>query len=89
MSKIKLCRLCAGNRKVQGMGFMMQTCPECKGKGTVAADHYVCDLCQCEIKLGAEAKVEEVKKTRAKKISKNITSDDNMSLNAHDDVAAY
>lgn len=89
MSKVKLCRLCAGQRKVQGMGFMMQKCPECEGKGVVKNDHYVCDICSKEITLDAAKKVVEEKKTRAKKISKDIVSTDDMSLIAHDDAASF
>ena len=89
MSKVRLCRLCAGQRKVPGMGFMSTKCPECDGKGTVASDHYVCDLCQKEITLVACEKVVEEKKKRARKVSRDVVSVDDLSLIVHDDVASY
>lgn len=89
MSKLVVCRLCKGQRNVPGMGFMTMKCPECDGKGFVKNDHYVCSICSKEITLGAAAKVLEEKKTRTKRISKDIIGTDDMSLNVHDDVVSY
>ena len=96
MSKLVVCRLCAGQRKIPGMGFMSMNCPECDGKGYVKNDHYVCDLCQKEITLAAAAKVVEAqavavetKRPRARKVSRDVISIDDMSLSTHDDAALY
>ena len=94
MSKLLMCRLCAGQRKVPGMGFMSMKCPECDGKGYVSNTHYICDICDKEITLGAakivlDEKKEAVKKLRAKRVSKSILSTDDMSLATHDDVSSF
>lgn len=90
MSKLVVCRLCKGQRNVPGMGFMTMKCPECDGKGFVKNDHYVCSICSKEITLdAAKVVIEEVKKTRARKISKDVISADDMSLIAHDDTSSY
>jgi len=90
MSKLVVCRLCGGQRNVPGMGFMTMKCPECEGKGYVKNDHYVCSICSKEITLdAAKTVIEEAKKPRVRKISRDVTSTDDMSLVAHDDVASY
>ena len=83
MSKLVVCRLCKGQRNVPGMGFMTMKCPECDGKGFVKNDHYVCSICSKEITLDAAKQVVEEKKTRAKRISKDIIGTDDMSLETH------
>ena len=94
MSKRLLCRLCAGQRKVPGMGFMSAKCPECDGKGYVQNTHYICEMCDKEITLGAakivlDEKKEEEKKPRARKSLKNVVSTDDMSLNVCEDTASF
>lgn len=84
-----MCKLCAGQGKIPAMGFMTKKCVECAGTGYVKNDFYVCDMCSKEITLDAAKRVVEEKKTKAKRISKDITSEDDMSLNAHDDSSAY
>lgn len=89
MSKLVVCRLCNGQRKIPGMGFMEKKCPECDGKGYVKNDYYVCSICSKEITLDAAKQVVEEKKTRSRKIAKYIISTDDMSLLAHDDTASF
>lgn len=70
MSKLVVCRLCNGQRKVAAMGFMEKKCPECDGKGYVKNDHYVCSICSKEITLDAAKSVVEEKRQEQKEYQK-------------------
>ena len=90
MSKLVVCRLCSGQKKINGMGFMSMPCPECDAKGYVKNDFYVCSVCNKQITLdAAKTVITDVKKTRARKVSRDVISVDDMSLVAHDDTASY
>jgi len=72
--KNKICNRCGGQKQVQGSGYMMIECPECKGVGTLAIDHFVCEICKKDAMRSAAENV--VKKRRATKNKDFVTTDD-------------
>ena len=63
MSEIKVkCPKCKGSKKVMGLGYIMKSCPICKGLGYILK-------CEPEV-VKAEVKVEEPKEEEKKEIEK-------------------